>query len=98
MVYRQMLAQSAAKCEKANSVQAGWLRDRQAALRDLTADLSRADSAALVQFFEGMKEHAIASHMKVEDIFLATDRLVELRSSLPNGDDAVLQALRGSIC
>ena len=98
MVYRQMLAQSAAKCEKANSVQAGWLRDRQAALRDLTADLSRVDPAALVQFFEGMKEHAIAAHMKAEDIFLATDRLVELRSSLPNGDDAVLQALRESIC
>ena len=98
MVYRQMLAQSAAKCEKANSVQAEWLRDRQAALRDLTADLSRVDPAALVQFFEGMKEHAIAAHMKAEDIFLATDRLVELRSSLPNGDDAVLQALRESIC
>ena len=98
MVYRQMLAQSAAKCETANSVLAGWLRDRQAALRDLTADLSRVDPAALVQFFEGMKEHAIAAHMKAEDIFLATDRLVELRSSLPNGDDAVLQALRESIC
>lgn len=97
MVYRQMLAQSAARCEKANPVQAGWLRDRQAALRDLAADISRADPAALVRFFEGIGGHVAAARMTAEEMFLAADRLVELRSSLPAGDGAVLQALRESI-
>ena len=96
-VYRQMLAQSALRCEKANPVQAEWLRDRQNALRDLTADLSCADPAALVRFFKEIRNHVKTAHMKAEDIFLATDRLVELRSSLPNGNDAVLHALRQSV-
>ena len=97
MVYRQMLAQSAAKCEKANPVQAEWLRARQAALRDLTADLSRADPTDLVLFFEEVEEHARTARMAPEDLFPAADRLVELRSSLPKEEDAVAQALRGSI-
>lgn len=95
IVYRQMLAQSAQKCERNNQTHAEWLRGRQAELRDLTRDLGSADAGALERFFIGVRGGR--GEMSAEDIFAATDRLVELEASLPDKGGKVLRAIKDSI-
>lgn len=95
IVYRQMLAQSAQKCERSNQKHAEWLRGRQAELRDLTHDLGSADVGALERFFIGVR--AGRGEMSAEDIFAATDRIVELEASLPGKGGKVWKAIKDSI-
>ena len=95
MVYRQMLAQSAQKCERSDQKLAEWLRGRQVELRDLTRDLSSADVGALERFFIGVKsERGVKS---AEEFFAATDRVVELSASLPAKGGKVWKAIKDSI-
>ncbi|MBR4125036.1 MAG: hypothetical protein IKR13_02425, partial [Victivallales bacterium] len=95
MVYRQMLAQSAQKCERSDQKLAEWLRGRQVVLRDLTRDLGSADVGALERFFIGVKsERGVKS---AEEFFAATDRVVELSASLPDKGGKVLRAIKDSI-
>ena len=101
-IYRQMLTMSANKCEKDRPEEAKWLRDRQGALRDLTADPENVSEMALVRFFEDVAEHVRAERMRPDDVFLAHDRLVELRATIRAAlavkkNVAVGQALKLSI-
>ena len=95
VIYRQLLAQSALRIERDDSELAEWFRSAQGRLRDLTHDLGRAGSAALENFFRdvGIKRGRTAA----EDFFPATDRLVELRSSLSENGGTVWRALKESI-
>ena len=95
IVYRQMLAQSAQKCERENQRLAEWLRERQAELRDLTRDLGSADAGALERFFAAVK--AERGGKSAEDFFAATDRIVELCASLPEKGGRVWLAIKNSI-
>ena len=95
VIYRQLLAQSALRIERDDSELAEWFRSAQGRLRDLTHDLGHTGSAALENFFRdvGIKRGRTAA----EDFFPATDRLVELRSSLSENGGAVWRALKESI-
>lgn len=95
IVYRQMLTQSAQKYERNDQKLAEWLRGRQAELRDLTCDLGSVDVGALERFFIGVRMERGATN--AEDFFSATDRLVELRNSLPAKGGAAWHALKESI-
>lgn len=97
VLYRQLLAQSAERVEREKPEGAKWFKERQAELRDLTSDLGRADSDALVRFFREVGACVRSAHVSPDDFFPVTDRLVELRSSLPDGGGEVLQALKESI-
>ena len=81
-IYRQMLTMSANKCEKDRPEEAKWLRDCQGALRDLTADPARVNEMALVRFFEDVADHIRVEQLRPDDVFLAHDRLVELRATI----------------
>lgn len=94
-VYRMMLAQSAAKCERDDQQRASWLRDRQARLRDLTA--GNVNVAALEAFFLEVAEHLRSSRISADDFFVQHDRLEELRFGLPKKGGRVLRALAASI-
>lgn len=97
VIYRQLLAQSATRIERDNPERAEWFRGAQGRLRDMTQDLRFADSAALVRFFAEVKGHAMLERMSPDDFFTATDRLVELRSCIPEKGGSVLRALKESI-
>ena len=94
-VYRQLLSQSAQKCERDDQGRAQWLRTRQAELRDLTSNLDLADVGALERFFFGVKMER--GNRDAADFFAATDRIVELRASLPGKGGRVWRALKDSI-
>ena len=81
-IYRQMLTMSANKCEKERPEEAKWLRGCQGALRDLTADPARVNEMALVRFFEDVADHIRVEQLRPDDVFLAHDRLVELRATI----------------
>ena len=95
VIYRQLLAQSALRIERDDSELAEWFRSAQGRLRDLTHDLGHTGSAAFENFFRdvGIKRGRTVA----EDFFPATDRLVELRSSLSENGGAVWRALKESI-
>ena len=94
-VYRQLLSLSAQKCERDDQGLAEWLRARQAELRDLTSNLDLADVAALEHFFGKVKKER--GSRCAEDFFAATDRIVELRASLPAKGGRVWRAVKDSI-
>lgn len=96
-LYRQMLAQSAARIDRGNHGRAEWFRAAQGRLRDLTQDLAHADSNALVLLFNEIGSQVKTERVSPDDFFAATDRLVELRNSLPDKGGAVWQALKKSI-
>lgn len=95
LVYRQLLTQSAQKCESGDPELAKWLRSGQAMLRDLTRDLSTANADALVKFFVEVNNRR--GGVSAEGFFTATDRLVELRAGLPPNGGRVWQAIKNSI-
>lgn len=95
--YRAMLAQSADRAASSESRRADWMRAQQARLRDLTADLARVDTDALIDFFRGVKEQIAAAKKTPDEFFAATDRLVELRAGLPESGGAILKALYASV-
>jgi len=96
-LYRQMLAQSAARIDRGNHGRAEWFRAAQGRLRDLTQDLAHADCNALVLLFNEIGSQVKTERVSPDDFFAATDRLVELRNSLPDKGGAVWQALKKSI-
>ena len=95
VVYRQLLTQSAQKCEKSDPNLASWLRSEQAMLRDLTKDLSRANVDELEKFFVEVKNRR--GGISAEDFFAATDRIVELRAGLPQKGGRIKKAIKDSI-
>ena len=95
IVYRQLLTQSAQKCEKSDPNLASWLRSEQAMLRDLTKDLSRANVDELEKFFVEVKNRR--GGISAEDFFAATDRIVELRAGLPQKGGRIKKAIKDSI-
>ena len=96
-IYRMMLAQSANKIANADAERAGWMRDRQARLRDLTVDLASASEADLADFFRDIKSRIAAMKSTPDDFFAATDRLVELRAGLPKTGGAAWRAICDSV-
>lgn len=95
--YRMMLAQSATRSARTNPEQAEWMRQAQAALRDLTKDLRTADKDKLIGFFTDVKRHLKELNTTADDFFTETVRLVELRNGLPKLGGAVRKALKNSI-
>ncbi len=93
-VYRALLAQSAQR-SAGNPDLAEWLRTCQANLRNLTQNLAYADASALILLFKGVRQRMGSA--RPDDFFAATDRLVELRFSLPKSGGAVWRALCDSV-
>lgn len=95
--YRTMLAQSANKAERDDPERAAWLRVRQAQLRDITRNFAQVNERVLIDFFGTVRKHLEKAGSSPEEFFSATDRLVELRAGLPQGGDAVWQAISKSV-
>ena len=95
--YRMMLAQSAMLVSRDDAGLAEWMRDRQAALRDLTKDLSRAEPQDLADFFLGVKAKLAELKVGPDDFFLAADRLTELRCGLPKQGGPIWQIILESV-
>ena len=95
--YRMMLSQSAARVAQTKAEEAAWMRDRQAALRDLTHDLTAADPKALVAFFASVKAKLAERRTRPDEFFVAADRLMELRCGLPAQRGPVGQAIFESV-
>lgn len=95
--YRMMLAQSANRTMRSNPEIAEWMRGRQAALRDMTKDLAAANPEDLIVFFSDIRAKLSELSMSPEDLFVAVDRLNELRCGLPKEGGRVWQAVCESV-
>ena len=95
--YRQMLAQSANRTMRTNPEHAEWMRERQAALRDLTKDVAAISPDELVIFFTDVKSKLSELKISPNDFFIAADRLNELRCGLPKEGGRVWEAICNSV-
>lgn len=99
-VYRRMLAQSANKIERTDAETAGWMRERQTELRQLTVGLANGESLdvdKMVNFFRSVRIKFTMAGKTAEDFFVSTVDLHELRAGLPKDGDELFEVIKESV-